>query len=184
MKRKLISICILSIFLLTGCLTLGGKKKIAPVTAARPGSGERILQKERLQKGGNLLVVPFTAGVQVAATDELDRTSLMIVKGISETLAAASTSFKILNDADAIKADTLLEGHVLQQKPAAHLNPKKLKRLKKFLKVDGKMTDAKTGEVMILFSKVRETTQNSQTFEELGFLLGKDIGQFILSGAQ
>ena len=57
-----------------------------------------VLDKDLLVQGGDIALVPFKAGPQAEATDELDRLSLMIIKGIKESLDDLQLQFKQLFD--------------------------------------------------------------------------------------
>jgi len=99
----------------------------APVSSEFVDQG-RIIDAKILSQGKNIAIVPFSAGVRAEATYELDRTALMIVKGVSVAFAKDKTGkdahFNLLMADDADNADLIVKGHITDMR-----RPSKLKRL-------------------------------------------------------
>jgi hypothetical protein len=150
---------------------------VAPSKAKSSLEDSRILDKEKFNKGGRLLVVPFTPGVNVAANEELDRVSLMIVRGIADSLND-NAHFIVLNSGNADTADLILEGRIV-----AMTKPGQIKKLvskkKKYIAIEGKLIDAKSGDIVCYFTDREESQSRKQPFADLGSSIGQDIGKFL-----
>ena len=130
------------------------------------------------------MIVPFTAGEGVEETDQLDKVSLMLVKGVYDTFQDASSHLKML-EADKIDdADFIIQGHIVSISKPSKVNKLMLSNGKKQLQVQGKMTDAKTGETVVLFDDHQETSQKDEDCKHLGYVIGENISHFILSGLE
>ena len=146
----------------------------------------RIVNRARLQQRQNVIIIPFHAGVNVEATDDLDRIALMMIKGITDTFGADQTGkhdhFHILT-ADSQEPDNLvLKGYFTDLS-----GPSTLKRLlpltnKQSLGVSGKLMDAKSGEVLVIFTDAVTTDDKNDDTMKLGYQIGINIGRFLLSG--
>src|SRR3989338_2535899 len=112
-RDKRICWCIVFVLslVLAGCRT-GAVKTRTPAIKKTSGVQGRIIDKTLLQNSGNILVIPFEAGANVEATADLDKMSLMIVKGLIEDFEDRNLSFEIVNSDDAEKADYVVKGHV------------------------------------------------------------------------
>ena len=146
----------------------------------------RIVNRARLQQRQNVIIIPFHAGVNVEATDDLDRIALMMIKGITDTFGADQTGkhdhFHILT-ADSQEPDNLvLKGYFTDLS-----GPSTLKRLlpltnKQSLGVSGELMDAKSGEVLVIFTDAVTTDDKNDDTMKLGYQIGINIGRFLLSG--
>lgn len=190
-------------FLLNGCANLQipffGKKsqQSKSVEQSTPREQEalksseyvdegRIVNAQRLKDGRNLAIVPFTAGVDVESTAELDKVALMIVKGVSDAFAEDHTGkhahFNILTAENSSSANLIAKGHIMKMAQSSKTRQWVLLKRKKTLKVSGKIVDVKTGEAVLIFTDYVESKEKSEEFKELGYRIGKNIGRFILSG--
>ena len=50
------------------------------------------------------------------------------------------------------------------------------------LSVEGNMFDSQTGKLIVLFEDEREDKNKNLDYKQLGYIIGQDIGKFILSG--
>lgn len=148
----------------------------------------RIVDAQRLQQGQNLAIIPFKAGVGVEANEELDRVALMIVKGISDVFTdnrgGKDDYFNILTAENSQKADLIIRGHITAIRRLSRVSRWALMKKEKSLDVDGKMTDARTGETVLIFADRAKTKKKTEDYKQLGYRIGKKIGRFILSGAE
>lgn len=133
-----------------------------------------------LQKGGRILVVPFTAGTGVAADPELDRIALNIIKGLADVLNENGSGFRVITAEEATTADFLLKGHVTER-----TEPGKLRRWVMMgrtisLGVQAVMHDPQSRKELATFSYRRQVRQNERSFEELGYQIGRAIGEDLL----
>ena len=127
------------------------------------------------------MIIPFSAGVQAEATDELDRVALMIVRGLADVLKEENALLTILVAENADLADLKLSGYINKMQKPGQMKKWFLRKNKKILGVQGKMIDVKDGKVILYFSHQRETREEDKGFVDLGHLIGQDIGHFILS---
>ena len=163
-----------------GCSSHNLKKSVFSEELS-PLKMARVFQRERIAHGGNLLVVPFSAGEGVQASDELDHVSLEIVKGISDILQAKGRPFKFLDSEDAQSADLVIKGRVvrLEEKTGFKMLPGKHKILS--LAVEGSVIEVQGEEILAKFSQDKKGAGKGDTFENLGYRIGVEIGQFLLS---
>ncbi len=182
MKDKVFLFSIVLIALTAGCAFHRGpqafqKANVSPLREAR------VFHKEKLAKGGNLLVVPFSAGEDVEASDELDHVSLMVVKGISDVLGSG-TPFKVLAAQDVQKADFVIKGRVLQMKENNPFKPwgKKSKHLT--LSLEGLILNVENEDIIAKFSQVKDFEGVAVRFEALAYEIGVEIGKFLLGQTQ
>lgn len=144
----------------------------------------RVFQKDKLIKGGNLLIVPFSAGEGVEASDELDHVSLMIVKGIADTLGDQGRSFKILTEENAQSADFVIKGRIvrMQAKETFHEPWRKNKSVYS-LGIEGSVMSVDPEEILAKFAQDDTNKSRSNSYASLGYELGVKIGRFLVSSA-
>ena len=173
---KLLTICCV----LFGCASSPHGNSLA-ATDNNTIDTNKVVDASRLTKGGNLLIIPLRAGAGVPATEELDKISLMFVKGAIEALQKGHSPFKILNASNAESADLIIKGHVIRLSESQGLKRwiKKEKRLD--LGVDAEMIDEKTGQTVLYFLRQKTAIQKSEDYKSMAYDLGQDIGQFILN---
>ena len=142
----------------------------------------KIIASDRLKQGGKLLIIPFKAGAEVEASDELNKITLMMVKGIAEELQASNVPFKILTSEDADCAELIIKGHVVRMSKAGGI--KKWLPGKNIinLKVVGVLLERESQDRLAVFSMQKSLNESQEDFKLLGYSLGKDIGRFIASG--
>ncbi|MFA5088971.1 MAG: hypothetical protein WC552_08080 [Candidatus Omnitrophota bacterium] len=179
--NKLVVICILC--LLAGCSWLKDKRAAdRPARQVIPVSDGRVVDEKRLGEGGNLLIVPFSAGVGVVASDELEGISLMIVKGIAEVLLGSAAPLKILDAQSAHTADLILNGHIVRKAERREGRKLFLGGKNRRLGVKGEVIDRKTGKVVAYFTNEKIVGGAARDYRALGQAIGQDIGRFLLSG--
>ncbi|OGX36388.1 MAG: hypothetical protein A3C36_02130 [Omnitrophica WOR_2 bacterium RIFCSPHIGHO2_02_FULL_52_10] len=146
----------------------------------------RVVNRARLQQRQNVLIFPFHAGVGVEATDNLDKIALMIIKGITDTFDSDQTGkhdhFHILTAESQEPAELILKGRFTEV-----AGPSTLKKWLPLtgrwsLGVSGKLMDAKSGEVLVIFTDKEATDDKNDDTMKLGYQIGINIGQFLLSG--
>lgn len=143
-----------------------------------------VFQKERLAKGGKLLIVPFTAGENVQAGDQLDHVSLMIVKGIADALGPSNIPFKILAGQDAQSADFVIRGRILQLEEKKHFSKPWQRKSKSYsLQVEGSVLGVDNEEILAKFSQTKTAKSRTDYFETLGYDIGVEIGRFLADSA-
>lgn len=165
---------------------MGGKHSLSQKSLKEPelDYSAKVLRPSLLKKEGtSLMIVPFTAGIGVEANQDLDRLSLMIVKGTIDTLNEYTTPFEILNPQEADRADLIIQGHITYRK-----NPKARKswmfRSKETtLSVEAKITERKTGSLVLIYSRQRTAPATGEKKDEemiLAEQIGQDLAKYIL----
>lgn len=189
MKRlhyKIFILCFSGLIFCGGCATGKGRlfSKKENFKEPEPEYSSVVLRPSFLKKeGAGLIVVPFTAGVGVEANKDLDRLSLMIVKGVIDTLNKDGVHFKILSSQEADKADFIIQGHIIHRvNPQAHrgwmFRPRDA-----VLSVESKMTERKSGNLILIYSrerKVKFLENGTEDETALARHLGQDIAEYIL----
>ena len=203
MKILILVECIIVAFLINGCsyIPFIEKSPQLPETVTQSAAPEkqllesnnfvekgRIISKQALEKGKNIAIVPFTAGVNVEASSELDKVALMIVKGVSDAFADDHSGkhdhFSVLTAEDSQAADLFVQGHIRSMKNPSRVKSCVLLKGQRALSVDGKIVDATTGESVMIFEDVQATNVKDEGHDQLGYRIGKNIGRFILSGVE
>jgi len=195
MRKVLKAGCFISLFLMIGCAhipffgkssqpakeTIKSSRLEQPLELSGFVEKGRIVDAGRLQQGKNVAVIPFKAGVDVEANEELERVTLMVVKGNADTFADDQGGlFNILTAENSNEADFVIQGHVTNLKGPSRVSRWVLLKGHKMLSVDGKMIDAGTGEAIAVFTD--QVTSKTESYKDLGYRIGKNIGLFILSG--
>ena len=146
----------------------------------------RVVDLEKLQTGQNLAISPFFPGVGVEFTNEFDRVSLMIVKGITDALGHDSSvnrlRFNFITADSTRPPDKIIKGRI-----TGLTSPSTIKKWlpwggRHSVEVFGKLVDARTGEVIVTFTDKELSRNKSEGQAEVGYRIGQNIGQFILSG--
>ncbi len=141
----------------------------------------KVLDAQRVRAGGKLLIVPFTAGVGVEADVLLDKIALMIVKGMTEVLKDKAARFEVLVSENAQEADFVIRGHVTEMNKASRIRRWIPGNREISLEIEGEMTDAGNRETLLVFTHGIKARSDQEDYQQLGYRIGKDIGQFLLS---
>ena len=175
-------LCFLLVFLCAGCSWLPGKTKVVQSEPVDRFNTGKIVNATLLKEGGRLLIVPFSAGANVSADEELDSTALRIVQGIVHRLRDNKPYFDILLADNAEDADLFIEGHITKLYEPSFFAYWFLGKKKNIVDVSGRLTTRDTGEVIVIFKKRIKSSKKDDKFTNIGFKIGKNIGDFILSG--
>ncbi len=181
-KKVFVVIFFLTIFSFChGCLFHQQKPSPTALDKSMPAIEQsiKVVDESRLRQGGALLVIPLTAGVGVSATSELERTSLMFVKGIHETLESTDIPVNVISE-DISKADFVIKGHVLNFQQAQRRQYRFWKKGVTALGFEGRMIDNKTKHDIILFSLRVESSEMDVDTKNLGYELGKSLANAII----
>ncbi len=142
----------------------------------------KVLQSERILKGGKLLIVPFTAGVNIEANEELKKVALMIVKGITEAIQEKNESrFELLFFEEAGQAQLVIEGHITKLTSPSRISQMGLGDKKISLGVEGDMVDLETGEKILIFNDERKADRKTSTYQDLAYGIGRSIGNALMA---
>lgn len=144
------------------------------------GRSTQIIDPQRLQQGGNLIIFPFSVGVQVSSTDQTDKVSLMIVKGFAESISTNTEKIKIVWAKEEDKANFLLKGRITKFDEIRGFRPWFFRKNRRVIEVEGKIFDRDSNQTVAVFADRKEAADSEASFEELGSLIGKDMAEVIL----
>ena len=171
---------IIAIFITSGCGLLP-RSHSTLVGAGVPSAPVQttVIQPASLRSGTKLLMVPFGPGEQVAASTELDRMALTMVKGLMETVQKDNISYHVLGSDRADQADLVVTGHIIQQE-RRRVFVDGWWRTRPVLAVRGKVFD-RDHRVVLTFRHTVEGTSAGEDFYALAERLGQDLGGIFLS---
>ncbi len=162
-----------------GCAWLGSSAQTASVP-----SGDFSHQGQlNFPTGAKFVVVPFTAGVGVEATQELETIALMIVRGIADAMEESRGKLEVLTPDRLEEADFVIQGHVTELDKEDDGLMFWNKAQKKSLAVEALIRDLKTGRGITNFSTRKEVEDSQTGFLQLARQLGEEIGQELLERA-
>ena|SRR3989338_9832535 len=168
----------LFVFFCCGCSIFPSKNKEVRLDEAN--SKAKVVDGARLKSGGGLVVIPFRAGSGIGQTEELERVSLMFVKGFVEVISERNGPLRTISPQEASRADFILKGHVTKLKQTKGMK-KWLSKAKDFeMMMEGEMVDQKTGQTVFVFSDKRKVTQENQDFKALAYTIGQDLARLVL----
>lgn len=144
----------------------------------------KILDGQLLRQGGKVFIVPFKAGVNVVADDELDKISLMMVKGIAEAIKENGAAFEILGPDRAREADWIVSGYVTGVGRPSRLIRWIFQKRRISLQVEGRMVQSPSQKNVAVFTDEERANPREKDHKQLGYDIGRDIGRFIVSALE
>jgi len=180
-KQFLIIICI---GILSGCswVPFLHKKEVPAIVIAPEIQKTRVVNSQRLREGGNVLMIPFRAGVGVEANEELDKIALSIIQGMADVFVEHQAPLKVLTAEDAYMADFVMEGYITTVGYKSKVRQWTLRENPIEISGDGIMMDQKTGADVFVFDENQKSTHKKETHKDLGYQLGRRLGDAILRG--
>ena len=176
----------LVLFFVSGCAWFGFFKKAVDNKTFQDASvtgpfveTDKIVDAERLKKGGKLLVVPFPSGANVMADQRSDKIALMIVKGIADELK--ESRFKVLDNTNAQEAELIITGHLTGVEKSFKWNHWLLKTPQNTVSIEGRMVDATSNATVAVFMHTTKASAREKDPAQLGYDIGRDIGRYIMS---
>lgn len=173
--------------LTAGCGWFSGQPKAAaslsievpaPLKFVRDG---KVVDAKPLKDGGKIVVIPFKAGAGVEATDQLDQTALMLVKGLVDLLHKEGAPFEVLTGENAADADFVIKGYVTKISKPSLVGRWILGNNRIGLDVEGRMVEARSGRPILVFAHGQKARAKEKDHKQLGYLVGEDIARFIAS---
>jgi len=136
----------------------------------------QVISAALIPPGANVLIVPFSPGPMVVASDEIEHISLRLVKGMSEEIENSS-DLKVLAGSRAQEAQVVIKGRIKRicakkyfwffgQERAASLM------------VEGEAISRPGGQPIAHFTATISRQDKGGNFEALAEQLGRDIGTF------
>ncbi len=193
MKKINYPIFFILVCLLTGCSWIHSKKKDISnrdesiwkeMGSAQFVETGKIVNPQRIANGGNLLIIPFRAGPDVEANDNLDKITLMIIKGVSDIIEENDANLKVLVAQNAQDAEFIIDGHITHVDASTKMNKLILRKNNITLSVKGQMVDRNTGELIAVFTDTLVSNKKEENHRQLGYAIGRNIGRFLLSRSQ
>ncbi len=129
-----------------------------------------------LKAGGKIAFTPFKAGAQAAADDQLDRVSLIIIKGITDRLAQSKTSLAVVTPQE--EPDLVFGGYVDELAQNSRYQRLVLRRGKGRLVISGQIWLSSTGAKVANFAAYAHLDAYQDVTGaayELGLSLGNEI---------
>jgi len=182
MNKKFILILVCVLFVSSGCFS-STPKKSSSASHSVNATGKIIKEKE-FKEGGKLAILPFKAGVNAVASIQLDRVSMMVVKGMVDYLAQGNTPFTVLTTQDQGDPDFVIDGYI-----NAFIQPGKVKRWvthnkKTILSVEGYMENPVTKERILIVQHKRSIIDRNKDGLDLAYQTGQDLGRFLVDSLQ
>lgn len=177
-------ICLSCIVVLSSCV-FGGKKTKAPKTVV-PVETEQasvtgtVLDAQVLAQGGTIALVPFKAGPGAEATDELDRISMMMIKGIRETMALKGEALKVVEPAEE-SPRIAMQGYIEEYSKTGRLKRLMLRPNQSSLRVTGEVWLISNGQRLLSFSTDKRFYPKKEKVLNVAYALGREIGTYISS---
>ena len=125
-----------------------------------------------------MVMVPFQAGAGVVANEDLDKASLMIVKGFAEILSTEDAGLEVVLNEDADQADFIIEGRITDFKSFGAWK-KWFGKKKVILGVSGKIKQRGTLKTLVAFSDLEEMKLEKIDFEKISYQVGQNLARFL-----
>lgn len=166
-----INICLLS--LLCGCSFLSRQVRLAPVV-----KGD-IINADDLEKGGVVEVVPFSAGFNAVAGEELDKAALVIIRGIEQELTSDGAKFQMSYQKGVDqRSDLIMVGRIDRFETYDGWKRYLGGARKRMIKVSGKVLDS-SGNIVADFEHQLSKKYGDMSHNDFLLKVGRDIGQFL-----
>ncbi len=152
----------------------------SPITFAAqiPVTGS-VVDSTVLAKGGLMAFAEFKPGPGAVADEQTDKISLMLIKGIRESLLTHASSLSLI-DADQLdRADFLLEGHIEEFSRSGKLSRLVMRKNEAYLAVDGEIWRQDSGAKVLVFATSAIINVKKQKPAEVAYQMGLAIGDFI-----
>lgn len=172
------------IILISGCSWFSHKPKNPPVSSQNVQLF-KVIDDERLQQGGKLLISAFRAGPGIEANSELDKTAFMIIKGFADILGEGKSNFSIIGVDQAEQADFIIEGHMTKMTQSSKLRKWFfIGQKKRELAVEGKMIERSSGKELLIFADAQKSQTKKETHKELGERIGQHVAELLLESTR
>ena len=178
---KIILVTPLIVVSIAGCALIPTKKFSHHNKKSPALYSANVMRPALLKEGASVVVVPFTAGTDVEATQDLQRVSLMVLKGIVGTLQNDNIHLKVFSSEDAGKADLVIQGHITRRESSVGSSKKWLFHSKAVvLALEARVMERKTGDLVLIFSQEQKADLTQKDELTLAQEMGKDIAAFLL----
>lgn len=151
------------------------KISVEPLTSATG----TILNASILAKGGKLALMPFRAGPQAEANDELDRLSMAVLRGIKDSLDEQNTALHVITDESQGQPQMVLQGYVQEYSKTGHFSRIMRRSHRDRIVLEGEIWLEASGERLLNFSLQRAFDSKKNKPMDVAYAMGKSIGDFI-----
>jgi hypothetical protein len=178
--RVLVCLCLSGAGICAGGCHFFHSPAVSAIAGMHPTThAARVVDVQRLRRGGRLLIVPFSPGVNVSASDELERIALRTVQTMVAEFNPETSPFIILHAENAQTAELIMKGRVVQMKESRGLKLWGQRKRSRVLEISGRIVDPATNETILVFTYGRESEDPAVTWEDLAGLIGQDISKEI-----
>jgi len=138
----------------------------------------KAIRPEILRSGGRVVIVPFSAGPDVSASDELNQAALVMIRGMMDGFDARDGRFQVVDQRWEGRPDLLITGRVerfeIEGKWKRYFGGSRRRRLQ----VSGRVVDG-GGELVAAFSY--DVSARYQDVSQVDFLLkaGRAVADFL-----
>lgn len=155
------------------------RKAPAPAPQRFQVAGD-LVNLKRLNEGGKVGLLMFKAGPRAEANEQLDRVSLMLIKGIRESLDRRRTPLTITTDQ--AQADLVLQGYVEEFSRPGKFDRWVKRRDKGRLSVSGEVWQQESGTKVLTFASSDDISKTENALD-VAYKMGRAIGDFICAQA-
>jgi hypothetical protein len=137
---------------------------------AQVADGSRALR-------GYIVMEPFKAGENVAATPEVEQASLMMVKGFVESVSQAKSRLKVIIGEDISKAKFLVRGYIVAfDRPEGLIDY--VQKKPNVVAVEGKVVSLEDSRVVVDFSSSVQSVEEKD-FNGFAYKLGQRLASYL-----
>ncbi len=137
-----------------------------------------LVDPEKFRSGGKLGIIAFKAGPQAESNEQLDRLSVMLIKGIREGLAGAKTALLITDDED--KSDLVMEGYIEEYLSPSQFARMILRKKNMRLSVSGEIWYKGTGKKVLTFATSKKIIGPKVNINDEAYQMGLSIADYIM----
>ena len=169
--------------LLSGCFSSAPVKSSSSGIVSSRVTG-KVIKEDVFKKGGTLVILPFKAGVNAVASPQLDRVTLMIVKGAVDYLAEQKTPFKVLTTEDQGSPQLVIEGYVDDLSHSGKMSRMAMRPKTTTLSVNGQMVISGTHDRVLIFQQTKSIPDPKRDGLDIAYQTGQDLGRFIVDALE
>jgi hypothetical protein len=179
MNRQIFYLTLSCLLIFCGCFS-STPKRTTHITDPTVSATGQLIKPDEFKKGGRLVILPFKVGENAFASANLDRISLMIVRGMIDYLSQEKTPFTILTTQDQGTPDLVIDGYINDFTEPSRMNRWVMQNKKAVLSVEGYMDVQGTKERVLIFQHKRLMPDPKKDGLDLAYALGQDLGRFIV----
>ena len=137
-----------------------------------------VVNSSEFAKGGMVALDSFKPGPGAAANDDTDQLSVMLIRGIRDTLPASRARFSV-QTGHQDDSEYILEGNIESYGREGHAARSKLGKNQVFLAIDGNIWLRETGEKIFLFQTSVIIDLKTQSPAAMAYQIGAAVARYI-----